>query len=105
MVQASRKESGAVVDVVSDSSCFTELEFSELHQTQGHHWLTSKQYLLASAICTLMVSKSLLVTEFWTPTLIGKDPDAGKDCGQEEKGTIENEMVGWHHRVNGHEFE
>ena len=31
--------------------------------------------------------------------------DAGKDWGQEEKGTIEDEMVGWHHQVNGHEFE
>ena len=37
--------------------------------------------------------------------LIGKDPDAGKDWGQEEKGTTEGEMVGWHHRLNGHEFE
>ena len=33
-----------------------------------------------------------------------KDPDAGKDWGQEEKGTTEDEMVGWHHRLNGHEF-
>ena len=37
--------------------------------------------------------------------LIGKDPDAGKDWRQEEKGTTEDEMVGWHHRFNGHEFE
>ena len=37
--------------------------------------------------------------------LIGKDPDAGKDWGQEEKGTTEGEMAGWHHRLNGHEFE
>ena len=36
--------------------------------------------------------------------LIGKDPDAGKDWGQEEKGTAE-EMAGWHHRLDGHEFE
>ena len=36
--------------------------------------------------------------------LIGKDPDAGKDWGQEEKGTAEDEMVGWHHLFNGHEF-
>ena len=36
--------------------------------------------------------------------LIGKDRDAGKDWGQEEKGTAEDEMVGWHHRLNGHEF-
>ena len=37
--------------------------------------------------------------------LIGKDPDAGKDWGQEEKGTTEDEMVGWHHWLNAHEFE
>ena len=36
---------------------------------------------------------------------IGKDPDAGKDWGQEERGTTEDEMVGWHHWPNGHEFE
>ena len=36
---------------------------------------------------------------------IGKDPDAGKDRRQEEKGMIEDEMVGWHHRLDGHEFE
>ena len=37
--------------------------------------------------------------------LIGKDPDAGKDRRQEEKGTTEDEMVGWHHQLDGHEFE
>ena len=37
--------------------------------------------------------------------LIWKDPDAGKDWGQEEKGMTENEMVGWHHWLYGHEFE
>ena len=36
--------------------------------------------------------------------LIGKDPDAGKDCRQEEKGTTEDEIVGWHHQLGGHEF-
>ena len=36
--------------------------------------------------------------------LIWKDPDAGKDWGQEEKGTTEGEMVGWHHQLNGHGF-
>ena len=35
--------------------------------------------------------------------LIGKDPDAGKDWRQEEKGMTEDEMVGWHHQLNGHE--
>ena len=37
--------------------------------------------------------------------LIGKDPDAGKDQRQEEMGMTEDEMVGWHHRLDGHEFE
>ena len=37
--------------------------------------------------------------------LTGKDPDAGKDWGQEEKGVTEDEMIRWHHRLNGHEFE
>ena len=45
----------------------------------------------------------------WPPDaknwLIGKDPDAGKDWRREEKGTIEDQMVGEHHRLNGHEFE
>ena len=45
----------------------------------------------------------------WPPDvksrLIGKDPDAGKDWRQEEKGTTEDEMVGWHHRLHGHEFQ
>ena len=36
--------------------------------------------------------------------LIGKDSDAGRDWGQEEKGTTEDEMAGWHYRLNGHEF-
>ena len=46
---------------------------------------------------------------FWPPDakswLTWKDPYAGKDWGQEEKGTTEDEMVGWHHQLNGHEFE
>ena len=45
----------------------------------------------------------------WPPDvkkwLILKDPDAGKDWGQEEKGTTEDEMVGWHHRLSAREFE
>ena len=45
----------------------------------------------------------------WSPDeknwLIWKDPDARKDWRQEEKGMTEDEMAGWHHRLNGHEFE
>ena len=45
----------------------------------------------------------------WPPAvecwLIWKNPDAGKDWGKEEKGTTEDEMVGWHHQLNEYEFE
>ena len=45
----------------------------------------------------------------WPPhvksRLIGKDPDAGRDWEQEEKGMTEDEMTGWHHQLNGHDFE
>ena len=37
--------------------------------------------------------------------LIGKNPDAGRDWGQDEKGMTEDEMTGWHHRFDGHESE
>ena len=47
--------------------------------------------------------------KLWPPDennwLIGKDPHAGKDWRQEEKRTAEDEMVGWHHRLNEHEFD
>ena len=49
------------------------------------------------------------IPKLWPPDgknwLIGKDPEAGKDWRQEEKGTTEDEMVGWHHWLNRHEFE
>ena len=54
---------------------------------------------------------SLLLSPWGSPwhtigtELTGKDPDAGKDWRQEQKGTTENKMVGWHHRLDGHEFE
>ena len=45
----------------------------------------------------------------WPPhvksLLIGNDSDAGRDWGQEEKGTTEDEMAGWHHQLDGHESE
>ena len=57
----------------------------------------------------VFIGRSDVETEtltLWPPDakswLIWKDPDAGKDWGQEEKGTTEDEMVGWHHQLNGH---
>ena len=56
------------------------------------------------------VAKSWTRLRDWTELngknwFIGKDPNAGKGWGQEEKGTTEDELFGWHHRLNGHEFE
>ena len=54
---------------------------------------------------------SLLLSPWGSPwhtvgtRFTGKDPDAGKDWRQEEKGMTENKMVGWHHQLDGHEFE
>ena len=51
----------------------------------------------------------MLIPIHWPPDvknwLIRKDPDAGKDWSQEQKGTKEDEMVRWHHRLNGRDFE
>ena len=41
----------------------------------------------------------------WRADSLEKDSDAGKDWRQEEKGMTEDELIGWHHQVNGHEFE
>ena len=47
----------------------------------------------------------VFIVKSWMKSwLIWKDLDAGRDWGQEEKGTTEDEMVGWHHRLNGHGF-
>ena len=67
----------------------------------------SNQFILKeiSPECSLEVVTPML----WPPDakswLVWKDPDAGKDWRREEKGTTEDEMVGWHHWPNGHEFE
>ena len=64
---------------------------------------TNREYSLEG----LMLKLKLLI--LWPPDVkswpIGKDPDAGKYWRQEEKGTTEDETVGWHHWLNGHEFE
>ena len=47
---------------------------------------------------------ALLLGARLAKTDVRKDPDAGRDWGQEEKGTTEDEMDGWHHRLDGQEF-
>ena len=55
-----------------------------------------------------MIDTEAEASMLWPPNVkswTGKDPDAGKDWGQKEKGMTEDEMVGWHHQLNEHEFE
>ena len=63
------------------------------------------EYSLEGLALRLQYTDQALWSIVTKSRLIGKDPDAGKDRGQEEKGTTEDEMVGWHHRFDGHEFE
>ena len=80
---------------------------------QSYLWISmyeliKLQYINNNIIFITGIDAEAVVTILWPPdmkNLIGKDSDAGKDWRQEEKGTTEDEMVGWHHWLNGHEFE
>ena len=56
-------------------------------------------------ICIYIHTHMHTYTHMYVCTDIGKDNSAGKDWGQKEKGETEDEMVGWHHQLNGQEFE
>ena len=64
-----------------------------------------KLYNLLIKILIETILELYSLTDFLKSRLIRKDPDAGKDWRQEEKGTIEDGMVGWHHPLDGHESE
>ena len=88
----------------------TGLPAGSLHLVNGK--LGSTQSILKENQPWIFIGRTDAEAEapiFWPPDvkspLTGKDPDAGKDWGQEEKGTTEDEMVGWHHQLNRHEFE
>ena len=91
-------------------------------------WLAYKEWLSETTFCPKFTSLEIVHPKgdqswvfigrtdaeaetpiLWPPHvkswLIGKVSDAGRDWGQEEKGTTEDEMAGWHHRLDGHEFE
>ena len=65
----------------------------------------NSEYPLEGLMLRLKLQYFGYLMESRSSWLIGKDPDLGKDWGQEEKGMTEDEMVGRHHWLNGHEFE
>ena len=79
------------------NTCFT----SENWHVKGSRWAVLIGWFIGSFI---HLCKKVAYWAILCP-LIGKDPDAGMDWGQEEKGEKEDEMAGWHHQPDGHEFE
>ena len=71
-------------------------DIQPVHPKEDHSWVFIGRTDIEAETLVLWPSD----IKSW---LIGKDPDAGKDWGQGEKGTTEDEMVGWHHRLDGHE--
>ena len=100
--------------VVSSSCCIICLKIYHVdnveylpHTTRRSNQSILKEISLEYSLEGLMLKLKLLI--LWPPDsknwLIGKDPGAGKDWRREEKGTTEDEMVGWHHWLDGYEFE
>ena len=95
------QKNGCFWSVVSEKTLGNPLDCKEI---QPVHPKGNQSWIFTGRTDTEAESPIL-----WPPKvkswLIWKDPDAGKDWRQEEKGTTEDEMVGWHHWLNGHEFE
>ena len=96
---------GAVNFCLSDYwSHFTPWKIVRMRSKENKSWSQANQSWVFIGSTDVEAETPVL----WPPDakswLIGKDPDAGKDWWQEEKGMTEDEMVGWHHRLNGHGF-
>ena len=74
-------------------------------QIDGETMETMRDFILGGAPKLLQMVTPILGPPDVKNWLIWKDPDAGKDWMQEEKGMTEDEVVGWHHQLNRHEFE
>ena len=93
--------------------CCNPWSHKESVTTERLNWTGSKEIKLANPkgnqLWKFIGRADAEAPILWPPDvnsrLIGKGPDAGKDRGQEEKGTTEDERVGWRHRLDGHEFE
>ena len=116
------KRHGMTTLPASREICMQEQQYLEPDMEQWTDSILGKEYIKAAYCPSAYVTKGnqswILIGRtdaeaktpiLWPPDaknwLIWKDPDAGKDWRQEEKGTTEDEMAGWHHRLNGPEFE
>ena len=92
--------------ITADGDCSHEIKRRSLLErkvmTNLDSILKSRDITLPTKVC--LTETSMLWPHDAKSWLIWKDPDAGKDWGQEEKGMTDDEMVGWHHRLNGHGF-
>ena len=110
------------LDILAGARGVCTLKVRFIHVLRKPSFLAQYHLLLLQAQCLHFIKKTdqpwifiertdaeAEAPKLWPPDvksqLTGKDPDAGKDWGQEEKGTTEDEMVGWHHWLNGREFE
>ena len=84
--------------VVLEKTLESPLDCREIHPKGNQSWMFIGRTDVEAEAPILWPSDA----KNW---LIWKDPDAGKDWGQEEEGAIEDEMAGWHHWLNGREFE
>ena len=92
-------------------SAFFIVQISHPYMTTGKttaltRWIfVGKMSLLFNMLSRLVITFLPRSKHLFISWLNGKDPDAGRDWGKEEKGTTEDEMAGWHHWLDGHEFE
>ena len=113
MWELDHKEDWALKDwcfrfVVLEKTLVSPLDSKEIkpvHLKGNWSWIFKKDWWIFIGRTDAEAETPIL----WPPDkknwVIGKDPDAGKNWRQEEKGTTEDETVGWHHRLNGHAFE
>ena len=86
----------------SQGTCFFQLQFSF---SRLHCYLGSIVFPYKLKLFFFYLREKNAIGKKSKSWLIGKDSDAGRDWGQEEKGTTEDEMAGWHHRLDGREFD
>ena len=94
---------------VLKNRCFCIVLLRKTLDFLGHQRDQTSQYLKGNQHWMFIERTDAEAPILWLPDarrqLTGKDPDAGKDWRQEEKGTTKDEIVGWHHQLSGHKFE